>query len=127
MLADFPVTVPWQLPTGDHPGRRSAAEVTVFDSVGFALEDFPALHHVDGLALALALAPGTGERVALVPHTPDPKNLFGLLGAVAAPALRRARPAATVQAAGWAARLRSSPSTHSPSRRGLPALGTKAS
>ena len=81
MPADFPVTELWQLLTGAHPGRRSAAEVTVFDSVGFALEDFATLHHVHGLALAL----GIGERIALVPHLADPKNLFGLLGAVQAP------------------------------------------
>ncbi len=85
MPADFPVTELWQLLTGGHPGRRSAAEVTVFDSVGFALEDFAALHLVHGLALAL----GIGERIALVPHLADPKNLFGLLSAVHTP-LRQA-------------------------------------
>jgi ornithine cyclodeaminase len=49
------------------------------------LEDFAALHLVHGLALALDI----GERIALVPHLADPKNLFGLLSAVHTP-LRQA-------------------------------------
>ncbi len=81
MPADFPVTELWQLLSGAHPGRRSAAELTVFDSVGFALEDFAALHYLHGVAQAL----GIGERIALVPALPDPKNLFGLLATGAAP------------------------------------------
>jgi ornithine cyclodeaminase len=53
----------------------------MLDSVGFTLEVFAALHHVQGLALA----PGIGQRMALVPHLADPKSLFGLLGAVHTP------------------------------------------
>jgi ornithine cyclodeaminase len=41
--ADFPVTEFHRMLTGQAPGRRTAQEVTVFDSVGFALEDFSAL------------------------------------------------------------------------------------
>jgi ornithine cyclodeaminase len=39
MPADFAVTEFWRVLTGDAPGRRRATEVTLFDSVGFALED----------------------------------------------------------------------------------------
>jgi ornithine cyclodeaminase len=53
--------------------------VTVFDSVGFALEDYAALRYV----LALALARGIGEDVALVPPGRHPKDLFGRIGAAA--------------------------------------------
>jgi ornithine cyclodeaminase len=41
--ADFPVTELSEVLAGRAPGRLSASELTVFDSVGFALEDFSAL------------------------------------------------------------------------------------
>jgi ornithine cyclodeaminase len=77
MPADFPVTEFWQLLAGRHPGRRNAAEVTVFDSVGFALEDYAALAFMSDTAAEL----GIGDVVELVPQPRDPKNLFGLLRA----------------------------------------------
>jgi ornithine cyclodeaminase len=58
-------------------GRTSAAQVTIFDSVGFALEDYSALRYMRDLALEL----GVGERLALIPELDDPKDLFGFLGA----------------------------------------------
>jgi ornithine cyclodeaminase len=71
--ADFPVTELWRVLAGWHPGRRSAAEVTVFDSVGFALEDYSALRTLH----ALALETGIGIDTELVPHGGDPKDLYG--------------------------------------------------
>ena len=47
----------------------------MFDSVGFALEDFSALTFVRDAAAEL----GLGTRLDLVPHSADPKNLFGEL------------------------------------------------
>jgi len=47
----------------------------VFDSVGFALEDFSALRFMHDAALEA----GLGERLALIPQMTDPKNLFGTL------------------------------------------------
>ncbi|MDM4766770.1 ornithine cyclodeaminase [Pelomonas sp. SE-A7] len=73
--ADHPVTELWQVLTGQAPGRSSTSEITVFDSVGFALEDFSALSYVHRLALARQV----GEDVALVPPAEDdPKDLFRL-------------------------------------------------
>ena len=73
--ADHPVTELWQVLTGAALGRESAQQVTVFDSVGFALEDFSALSYVHKLALARKV----GEDVALVPPAEDdPKDLFRL-------------------------------------------------
>ncbi|MDB5869277.1 MAG: ornithine cyclodeaminase, partial [Polaromonas sp.] len=46
MAADFPVTELWQVLAGHKPGREHAAQITVFDSVGFALEDFSALRYL---------------------------------------------------------------------------------
>ncbi|PXW98703.1 ornithine cyclodeaminase [Sphaerotilus hippei] len=75
MPADFPVTELWQVLEGRHPGRRDARQVTVFDSVGFALEDHAALTFMGETAAEL----GIGELIELVPRTADPKDLFGLL------------------------------------------------
>ncbi len=75
MPADFPVTEFWRVLEGRSPGRTSAAQVTVFDSVGFALEDYSALGFMHDAALEF----GIGERIELVPRQEDPKNLFGLL------------------------------------------------
>lgn len=75
MPADFPVTEFWRVLAGLDAGRRSAGEVTVFDSVGFALEDHSALAFLHDTALAL----GIGQPLELVACAPDPKNLYGLL------------------------------------------------
>jgi ornithine cyclodeaminase len=80
MPADFAVTELWQVLTGRQPGRRSDLDVTVFDSVGFALEDFSALRLMAQLAAEL----GLGEAVDLIPSLPDPKDLFSQLVAGAA-------------------------------------------
>ena len=56
---------------------RAGSQVTVFDSVGFALEDFSALRFMHQTAERL----GLGERIALIPQLADPKNLFGMLAA----------------------------------------------
>ena len=81
MPADFPVTEFWRVLRGEAAGRRSAEEVTVFDSVGFALEDFATLRWLRDRALAL----GLGRDLALVPDMADPKDLFGELGLPAQP------------------------------------------
>ncbi|MFO1295972.1 MAG: ornithine cyclodeaminase [Rubrivivax sp.] len=75
MPADFAVTEFWRVLQGQAPGRRDAREVTVFDSVGFALEDHAALGFLRDAALEL----GIGDTLALVPALTDPKDLFGLL------------------------------------------------
>ena len=85
MPADFAVTELWEVLAGRMPGRQHDNEVTVFDSVGFALEDYSALRYMYHEARQL----GLGEPIALVPALDDPKNLFGSLRAPAV-GLRRA-------------------------------------
>lgn len=75
MPSDFAVTELWEVLSQHQAGRTSAGQVTVFDSVGFALEDFSALRYMRDTALAL----GMGERMALIPALDDPKDLFSLL------------------------------------------------
>ena len=43
LAPDHPVTELWQVITGAAPGRKDARQITLFDSVGFAVEDFSAL------------------------------------------------------------------------------------
>jgi len=73
MDADFPVTELWQVLSGQAPGRRSAEEVTLFDSVGFAVEDFSALRFLRDQTVA------EPRQIDLIPEPADPKNLYGLL------------------------------------------------
>lgn len=73
--SDFAVTELWEVLAGQHGGRASDAAVTVFDSVGFALEDFSALRFLRDAAAEL----GMGQPIELIPQLSDPKNLFGLL------------------------------------------------
>ena len=74
MEPDFPVTELWEVVTGRKPGRQSAEDVTVFDSVGFALEDFSTL----SLVCDLAHEHGIGETIDLVPEMNDVRDLYGL-------------------------------------------------
>lgn len=73
--ADFAVTELWQVLGGHATGRSSASQVTVFDSVGFALEDYSALRFMRDTALAL----GLGQSVSLIPELVNPKDLFSLV------------------------------------------------
>lgn len=85
MPADSPVTEFWQVVNGQVPGREDAGQVTLFDSVGFAIEDYSALRYVLDVALELAI----GSDIALVPDLANPKDLFALLRQPATPALKK--------------------------------------
>ncbi len=86
MEPDFPVTELWQVLAGTADGRVSAEQITVFDSVGFAIEDFASLRYVRGLVAADELD------MDLIPSVSDPKDLFGeLLGSRPAPGALRGR------------------------------------
>jgi ornithine cyclodeaminase len=74
--ADFKVAEFADVLGGKSPARANAAEVTIFDSVGFALEDYSALRYLHKLQHETS----TGrQQIDLIPHLDDPKNLFGLL------------------------------------------------
>ena len=80
MAPDFAVTELWQVLSGEKAGRDSAAQITVFDSVGFALEDFSALRYLHETAQLLAI----GSSIPLIPRLDDPKNLYQLVRPAAA-------------------------------------------
>ncbi|CAA0107462.1 Ornithine cyclodeaminase [Starkeya nomas] len=72
---DYPVNELWEVIAGKREGRRDARQITLFDSVGFATEDFSALRYVrDKIA-------GTGlyEELDLLADPDDPRDLFGML------------------------------------------------
>ena len=92
MPADFAVTEFWQVLAGHAAGRTSAEQVTVFDSVGFALEDYSALSWVGETAAEL----GIGDVIELVPQAADPKNLFGVLKLVPPPVASASRRSAAL-------------------------------
>ena len=73
MPPSFPVTELWRVLAGQAPGRRPDDQWTVFDSVGFALEDFSALRWLRDSAQELKL----GTATELIPAPSDPKDLFG--------------------------------------------------
>ncbi len=83
--ADFPVTELWRVLVGDEEGRQSDEQVTVFDSVGFALEDYSVLRYVHEQAILR----GVGIDVELVPSPEDPKDLFSQTRGGAVRAVRR--------------------------------------
>ena len=72
---DHPVTELWQVIAGQAQGRRDARQITLFDSVGFAIEDFSALRYIrDRIA-------GTDmfEPLDLLADPDDPRDLFGMV------------------------------------------------
>ncbi|MBA3057539.1 MAG: ornithine cyclodeaminase [Gammaproteobacteria bacterium] len=75
MPLDFAVTELWQVLRAQAPGRTSAAQITLFDSVGFALEDYSALRYLREAALEL----GLGQKLSLLPELANPKDLFSLI------------------------------------------------
>ncbi|MCP3730904.1 ornithine cyclodeaminase [Sphingomonas sp. MG17] len=86
MPADFPVTELWQVISGEAPGRTRRDEITLFDSVGFAVEDFAALR----LLRDLSLETGFYETLDLITSPSDPRDLFGMIASPVMPAARAA-------------------------------------
>ncbi len=72
---DHPVTELWQVITGQAEGRRDARQITLFDSVGFAIEDFSALRYVH------SRLKGTGlyQDLDMIADPDDPRDLFGMI------------------------------------------------
>lgn len=77
---DHHVTELWKVIEGSAPGRRDATQVTLFDSVGFATEDFSALRYIrDRIA-------GTThfQALDLLADPDEPRDLYGMLRRAAA-------------------------------------------
>lgn len=75
LAPDHPVTELWQVFTGEADGRTSAQQVTLFDSVGFAIEDFSALRYIKS---AIHNTPYSIE-LDMLADPDDPRDLFGMV------------------------------------------------
>jgi len=65
----------FELVRGSKKGRMNEKEITLFDSVGVALEDYSVLR----LTYELAEKYDIGEELTLIPDLKDPKDLFSAL------------------------------------------------
>ena len=75
LAPDHPVTELWQVMAGKAAGRRTEGQITLFDSVGFATEDFSSLRFVrDRLA-----STGLYQELDLLADPDEPRDLFGML------------------------------------------------
>ena len=74
-----PVTELWQVMTGAAPGRRDARAITLFDSVGFAIEDFSALRYIHAQLKALPTSMGFSQDLDMIADPDDPRDLYGML------------------------------------------------
>ncbi len=75
LAPDHPVTELWQVITGAAKGRSDARQITLFDSVGFAIEDFSALRYVHDQLKSLPYS----EPLDMIADPDDPRDLYGML------------------------------------------------
>lgn len=72
---DYPVTELWQVMAGAAKGRSNEKQITLFDSVGFAIEDFSALRYIrDQLEKT-----GQFQDLDMLADPDDPRDLFGMV------------------------------------------------
>lgn len=72
---DHPVIELWQVIAGETKGRTSADQITLFDGVGFAIEDFSALIWLrDKLKQSKRY-----EELDMIADPDEPRDLFGML------------------------------------------------
>jgi len=75
LAPDHPVTELWRVIDGLEPGRTDPAQITLFDSVGFAIEDFAALRYVRSRLAET----GFFVNLDMIADPDDPRDLFGML------------------------------------------------
>lgn len=72
---DHPVTELWQVIAGQTPGRSDPTQITLFDSVGFAVEDFSALRYIHGKLAETGLC----DQLDMIADPDDPRDLYGMI------------------------------------------------
>ncbi|WP_274380728.1 ornithine cyclodeaminase [Nesterenkonia muleiensis] len=78
MAPDFPVVEFWKVLAGQEHARCSEGEITIFDSVGFAIADFSALRYLRDATAGTDMQ----ARIDLVADPEDPKDLFSLINSL---------------------------------------------
>jgi len=76
---DYPVTEFWEVLSGVANGRTDERQITLFDSVGFAIEDFSALRYIH------TKLEGTDffQQIDILADPDDPRDLYGMLARAA--------------------------------------------
>ena len=75
LSAEHPVVELWQVIAGEAAGRTDAKQITLFDSVGFAIEDFSALRYIrDQLARTNQFM-----NLDMIADPDEPRDLFGMI------------------------------------------------
>ncbi len=73
--SNHPVVELWQVIAKQAPGRTNKNQITLFDSVGFAIEDFSALRYIrDQLERT-----GCYVNLDMLADPDDPRDLFGMV------------------------------------------------
>ncbi|NVD40202.1 ornithine cyclodeaminase [Ensifer sp. HO-A22] len=72
---DYPVKELWEVIAGKREGRQSERTITLFDSVGFAIEDFSALRYVRSKLQETGLY----IDLDLLADPDEPRDLYGML------------------------------------------------
>ena len=73
--AEHPVNELWKVISGEAPGRTSDGQITLFDSVGFAIEDFSALRYLYG---AIKDTPFYDD-LDMLADPDEPRDLYGMV------------------------------------------------
>jgi ornithine cyclodeaminase len=72
---DHPVIELWRVIRGETEGRRNANQITLFDSVGFAIEDFSALRYIRDQLERTARY----QDLDMVADPDEPRDLYGMV------------------------------------------------
>ncbi len=72
---DHPVTELWQVINGTAVGRTDDQQITIFDSVGFAIEDFSALRYIRHKMEET----GHYQELDMLADPDDPRDLYGMV------------------------------------------------
>lgn len=75
MPDEHPVTELWEVVTGTARGRSDPSQITLFDSVGFAIEDFSALSYIYELIQSHPFY----QKLDMLADPDDPRDLFGMV------------------------------------------------
>lgn len=72
---DYEVTELWEVMSGQKEGRKAEGQITLFDSVGFAVEDFSALRYVYHAIQGTQFY----EDLDMLADPDDPRDLYGMV------------------------------------------------
>jgi ornithine cyclodeaminase len=72
---DYPVKELWQVMTGEIVGREDESAITLFDGVGFAIEDFSALRWLRDVLSST----DKYQNLDMIADPDDPRDLYGMV------------------------------------------------